>query len=86
MPYELRGKCVYRKDTGKKVGCSKTKEKAKKYLKALYFHAKDESVQKSGLTAEVLAEFATEEELNFLLEEEEKYATDDEKEFLRENE
>lgn len=36
MPYIRKGKCVYRKDTGKKVGCSKTTYKAKKYLKKLY--------------------------------------------------
>jgi len=36
MPWERRGKCVYRSDTGEKEGCSDTEEKAKKYLKALY--------------------------------------------------
>lgn len=36
MPYIRKGKCVYRKDTGKKVGCSKSADKAKKYLKKLY--------------------------------------------------
>jgi hypothetical protein len=36
MPYIIKGKCVYRKDTGKKVGCSKNAGKAKKYLKKLY--------------------------------------------------
>jgi hypothetical protein len=35
MPYERKGNCVY-KDTGKKVGCSKSVEGAEKYLKALY--------------------------------------------------
>ena len=35
MPYERKGKCVY-KPSGKKVGCSDTIEKAKKYIKALY--------------------------------------------------
>lgn len=38
MPYERRGKCVYRSDTGVKKGCSSTVEGAKKYLKALYAH------------------------------------------------
>ena len=33
MPYEIRGKCVYKKDTGKKVGC--TDGDVKKYLAAL---------------------------------------------------
>lgn len=35
MPYERKGNCVY-KDTGKKIGCSKSVEGAEKYLKALY--------------------------------------------------
>lgn len=33
MPYVTKGKCVYKKDTGKKVGC--TKGSVKKYLTAL---------------------------------------------------
>jgi macrodomain Ter protein organizer (MatP/YcbG family) len=36
MPYELKGKCVYNKETGKKKGCSSSVEKAKAYMKALY--------------------------------------------------
>ena len=40
MPYKVKGKCVYKKDTGKKVGC--TKGSVKKYLAALHMHA-DES-------------------------------------------
>jgi len=39
MPYEVRGKCVYKKDTGKKVGC--TKGSVKKYLAALHMHANE---------------------------------------------
>lgn len=35
MPYVRKGNCVY-KETGKKVGCSKSVEGAEKYLKALY--------------------------------------------------
>lgn len=34
MPYYPKGKCVYKKDTDKKVGC--TKGPVKKYLAALY--------------------------------------------------
>jgi hypothetical protein len=41
MPYERRGKCVYRKDTGKKIGCSNTVEKAKEHLKALYANVEE---------------------------------------------
>lgn len=33
MPYEIRGKCIYRKDTGAKVGC--TKGDVHKYMAAL---------------------------------------------------
>jgi len=36
MPYELKGKCVYNKETGKKKGCSSSVKKAKAYIKALY--------------------------------------------------
>jgi hypothetical protein len=41
MPYIRKGKCVYRKDTGKKVGCSSSVEKAKKYLKALHINVQE---------------------------------------------
>jgi hypothetical protein len=36
MPYVRKGKCVYLKTTGKKVGCSSSVEKAKKYIMALH--------------------------------------------------
>ena len=39
MPYTAKGKCVYRKDTGKKIGC--TKGSVKKYLAALHANVKD---------------------------------------------
>jgi hypothetical protein len=39
MPYVVRGKCVYKKDTGKKVGC--TKGSVKKYLAALHANANE---------------------------------------------
>lgn len=42
MPYIRKGKCVYRKDTGKKVGCSTTVAKSKEHLKALYSATADE--------------------------------------------
>lgn len=38
MPYESKGKCVYKK-TGKKVGC--TKGPVKKYLAALHANVKE---------------------------------------------
>jgi len=42
MPYEARGKCVYKKDGGAKVGC--TNGSVKKYLAALHANA-NESTQ-----------------------------------------
>lgn len=42
MPYKRKGKCVYKKDTGKKVGCSKNVSKAKKYIRALHANVSDE--------------------------------------------
>lgn len=51
MPYKAKGKCVYKKDTGKKVGC--TKGSVKKYLAALHINAKESNTptitQKSTL-------------------------------------
>jgi len=37
MPYTIKGKCIYKKDTGKKVGC--TKGDVRKYMAALQMHA-----------------------------------------------
>ena len=39
MPYRVKGKCVYKKDTGKKVGC--TEGSVKKYLAALHANANE---------------------------------------------
>lgn len=39
MPYKAKGKCVYKADTGKKVGC--TKGPVSKYLAALYANVPD---------------------------------------------
>lgn len=39
MPYTIKGKCIYKKDTGKKVGC--TKGSVKKYMKALHANVKE---------------------------------------------
>lgn len=39
MPYKAKEKCVYKKDTGKKVGC--TKGPVKKYLAALHANVSD---------------------------------------------
>lgn len=43
MPYTRKGLCVFKKKTGKKVGCSKTTAEAKKYLQALEINAHKES-------------------------------------------
>lgn len=40
MPYKVKGRCIYKKDTGKKVGC--TKGSVNKYLAALHANV-DES-------------------------------------------
>ena len=47
MPYKAKGKCVYRKDTGKKVGC--TKGSVKKYLAALHANVKDVNESEDSL-------------------------------------
>ena len=39
MPYTVKGKCVYKKDTGKKVGC--TDGPIKDYLAALHANANE---------------------------------------------
>ena len=39
MPYSIRGKCIYKKDTGEKVGC--TKGSIKRYLSALHANVSD---------------------------------------------
>jgi hypothetical protein len=44
MPYERKGKCVYKKSTNKKVGCSDTVAKVKKYIQALYTSELNESL------------------------------------------
>ena len=44
MPYERKGKCVYKKSTNKKVGCSDTVAKAKKYIQALYISELNENL------------------------------------------
>ena len=44
MPYKRKGNCVYKKSTGKKVGCSDSAKDAKEYLKALYASEMNESL------------------------------------------
>ena len=56
MPFERKGKCVFRKDTGKKKGCSKSVEGAKKYMKALYVHSEDIDKYATGDEKKILTE------------------------------
>lgn len=57
MPYKVKGKCVYKKDSGEKVGC--TKGSVKKYLAALHANA-NESLDKE-LTEQDLKDMIQEE-------------------------
>ena len=57
MPYKTKGKCVHKKDTGKKVGC--TKGSIKKYLAALHMHANEG--KKMKITKSELMEIVKEE-------------------------
>lgn len=47
MPYTVKGKCVYKKDGGAKVGC--TKGSVKKYLAALYANANESVTEADNL-------------------------------------
>ncbi len=46
MPYEVKGKCIFKKDGGAKVGC--TKGDVKKYLAALHANA-NESITETNV-------------------------------------
>lgn len=46
MPYKVKGKCVYKKDTGKKVGC--TNGSVDKYLAALHANVDEANTLKGG--------------------------------------
>jgi len=68
VPYVRKGKCVYRKDTGKKVGCSDTVDKAEKYIKALYANADDEETFIQPVKDVVNEELSFDELVNVILE------------------
>ena len=53
MPYKTKGKCVYKKDSGKKVGC--TDGPIEDYLAALHANANE------GISRERLREIVREE-------------------------
>jgi hypothetical protein len=53
MPYKIKGNCIYKKDTGKKVGC--TKGSVKRYLAALHANVTNEQkIQIKSKLKEVL--------------------------------
>ena len=64
MPYKVKGKCVYKEDSGKKVGC--TKGSVKKYLAALHMHA-DESKKYDEELLETLEDIIQETLINLNL-------------------
>jgi len=54
MPYTIKGKCIYKKDTGKKVGC--TKGSVKKYMAALHSNVKEDIMKKFYEISQILNE------------------------------
>ena len=46
MPYKVKGNCVYKKDTGRKVGC--TNGSVDKYLAALHANVDEANTLKGG--------------------------------------
>ena len=61
MPYTVKGKCVYKKEDGSKVGC--TKGSIEKYLGALHANA-NESTEKPSIFEETIYRLPNIEELN----------------------
>lgn len=49
MPYIRKNRCVYKKNTGKKVGCSTSISKAKKYLTTLNIKSSEEEESKATI-------------------------------------
>lgn len=49
MPYEMKGKCVYKKGATNPLKCFKTTQEAKDYLAALYANVKDAKSQLDGV-------------------------------------
>lgn len=52
MPYTVKGKCIYKKDGGAKVGC--TKGNVKKYLAALHANASESITKPMENTKELI--------------------------------
>ncbi len=61
MPYTVKGKCVYKKEDGSKVGC--TKGDVNKYLGALHANA-NEATEKPSIFEETIYRLPNIEELN----------------------
>lgn len=61
MPYTVKGKCVYKRESGEKVGC--TKGSVNKYLAALHANA-NESTEKPSIFEETIYRLPNIEELN----------------------
>lgn len=53
MPYKAKGKCVYKKNTGEKVGC--TKGSVKKYLAALHANVPDAKTESEAINLSKIA-------------------------------
>ncbi len=59
MPYTVKGKCIYKKDGGTKVGC--TKGSVEKYLAALHANANESVDMCNGFDYGILAKPISEE-------------------------
>jgi len=54
MPYKIKGKCIYDKDTGKRIGC--TKGSVQRYLKVLQINVKEQNCCKEMKLSKILKE------------------------------
>ena len=73
MPYKVKGKCVYKKDTGKKVGC--TKGPVSKYLAALHINAKEATGSFKEYFAKVNAADGSQKDTDYTVTSEGEYAS-----------
>lgn len=73
MPYKVKGKCVYKKDTGKKVGC--TKGSVNKYLAALHINAKEATGSFKEYFAKVNAADGSQKDTDYTVTSEGEYAS-----------
>lgn len=73
MPYKVKGKCVYKKDTGKKVGC--TKGPVNKYLAVLHINAKEATGSFKEYFAKVNAADGSQKDTDYTVTSEGEYAS-----------